>query len=119
MGDSALLVPDSVASDTKTGKHVSNPEAFSHLPSEVGGPPGLQKTLAIFWLGRALSQSSLVPGKEGHRRLGDLVPGEQEETAQLGPKGTLCSTLHCRLPAGEIKSSGRPEEVGSKQARGG
>lgn len=121
VGDSALLVPDSVASDTKTGKHMSNPEAFSHLPSEAGGPPGLQKTLAIFWLGRALSQSSLVPGKEGHRRLGDLFPGEQEETAQSGPKGTLYSTLHCRLPAREIKRAapGGLEEAGSKQARGG
>lgn len=121
VGDSALLVPDSVASDTKTGKHVSNPEAFSHLPSEAGGPPGLQKTLAIFWLGRALSQSSLVPGKESHRRLGDLFPGEQEETAQSGPKGTLYSTLHSRLPAREIKRAapGGLEEAGSKQARGG
>lgn len=121
VGDSALLVPDSVASDTKTGKHMSNPEAFSHLPSEAGGPPGLQKTLAIFWLGRALSQSSLVPGKEGHRRLGDLFPGEQEETAQSGPKGTLYSTLHCRLPAREIKRAapGGLEEAGSKQAQGG
>lgn len=120
VGDSALLVPDSVASDTKSGKHMSNPEAFSHLPSEAGGPPGLQKTLAIFWLGRAQSQSSLVLGKKGHRRRGDLFPGEQEETAQSGPKGTLFSTLHCRLPAREIRRApGGPEEAGSKQAQGG
>ena len=120
VGDSALLVLGSVASDTTTEKHMSNPEAFSHLPSEAGGPPGLQKTLAIFWLGRAQSQSSLVLGKKGHRRRGDLFPGEQEETAQSGPKGTLCSTLHCRLPAREIKRApGGPEEAGSKQAQGG
>lgn len=53
----SLWLSYSVASDTKTGKHTSNAEAFSHLHSEVGGPPVLQKTLAIFL---SLQSSRLV-----------------------------------------------------------
>lgn len=45
MGDLVLLVPYSVTSDTKTGKHMSHPEAFSHLPREMGGAPMLLKIL--------------------------------------------------------------------------
>lgn len=87
VGDSALLVLGSVASDTTTEKHMSNPEAFSHLPSEAGGPPGLQKTLAIFWLGRALSQSSLVLGKEGHRRDAETFSqGSRNKQLSQAPK---------------------------------
>lgn len=87
VGDSALLVLGSVASDTTTEKHMSNPEAFSHLPREAGGPPGLQKTLAIFWLGRALSQSSLVPGKEGHRRDAETFSqGSRNKQLSQAPK---------------------------------
>lgn len=115
MGDLVLLVPDSVASDTKTGKHLSNPEAFSDQPSEVGGPPVLQKTLSIFWLCRALA---LYRGRkatrdtEGHKRHGDLSPGEQEETVQSSPKG-IYSLLY---PSQQALSQGDKE---SQEGRGG
>lgn len=91
-----------------------NPEASPHLPSKVGGTPVLQKTVSTFWLCRALSQSSLVPGKEGHRRHRDLSPGEREETAKSSPKGMPCSILRSRLPAREIK---RVPGGGGKQGK--
>lgn len=104
MGDLVPLVSYAVASDTKTGKHTSNAEAFSRLHSEVGGPPVLQKTLAIFL---SLQSSRLVqPCCRG-----------QEETAQSSPKGFPCSTLHSRLPAREIKSPSKLGEEGSNRAQ--
>lgn len=117
VGDSVLLVQYSVTSDTKTGKHMSYLEAFSLLHSEVGGPLILQKSVSIFCHSRNLSQSSLVPGKEGYRQHRDLFPGEQEEIDLSSPKGIPCSTLHSRLPAREIESQEAGEER-SKQACG-
>lgn len=77
---------------------MSNPEAFSHLPSEGWGGSCAPETVPTFWFCRALSQSSLVLGR--HR---DFFPGEREEPAKSSPKGMPCSMLCSRLPAREIK----------------